>query len=679
MKKKHLVNLSIISLAPVILYTITFFWFETNDIDLIPVDNKTVLVITQEWDRFSQWHPGKSRIKYAIAKLSIKEGYSWKVYINGMHRTLSSVQMGFYPDHNTYYTLSSKIFSYTYDNTHIGLDLDTGTILWKNTSDPHNNIYENCGLHEQAIFSDEQAIYQFYRSYHGVFLGLKKLDQATGKTILEKKYPAVKFLIAMPLVTDSHIICHTQNEHGSQLLFIDKKTLKSSIINDVNRQSAQWHDSVVCQQFFATGLWPADPQADKRYKDEGIYEDVFNKGLRSRILSIPLSTKKKNILRNHYCNQKDNLPERFTICGIYKNRIITYDSHQFHAYTLPDLKSAWAFSYSKDYDNYTMTPDYGKTYQMHKLEIKNRYFPLVFYVRFKGLRQTRQLTILDLETGKSVFSSQAVNFFDIDHYDFLPNIYYDDPYFYIITPLMGFENSALLQYNPSNNTFGASFQIVLHDKKARDTIYPPDFYAKAIKDQTMYFSIRNEVYAVDLNTLEFIYGQNKNLEIKNTREAVLENLKNGLENNSIANYKELLANSGLGIFGNISQILSEGNKAATELVLENKNYIHMLNGFDETLLMSALAYGNETAAHLLLDNGIDPFHVNAYGDTALTYAVKSQIISVVKRLLEKGVDPNLKNNLGMTALNYAVQGENGEIVKLLKNGADQNTTDNKKR
>ena len=146
------------------------------------------------------------------------------------------------------------------------------------------------------------------------------------------------------------------------------------------------------------------------------------------------------------------------------------------AYSIPDFKQVWTYSFEQ-YDYFIFTKKRRNEFNL----------PI-------------QLTIIDIQTGELILSSKIVEALDKYAQLFYDIFFYQDPFYYFISPIKGYENSALLQYNPKSNTFNSSFQIILNNKKHNHVIYPTK--VNYLKDEDNMLDRWDVDYAIGVNSHE---------------------------------------------------------------------------------------------------------------------------------------------------------------------------------
>ncbi|KAI9780749.1 MAG: hypothetical protein M1839_006536 [Geoglossum umbratile] len=125
----------------------------------------------------------------------------------------------------------------------------------------------------------------------------------------------------------------------------------------------------------------------------------------------------------------------------------------------------------------------------------------------------------------------------------------------------------------------------------------------------------------------------------------------------------------------IPQKASTGKKLAPRLAV----LIGWALRYDKELA-NAASQGQTAATQVLLEKGANANSKGKYGWTALHCAAYNGCEAVVQLLLEKGADANAKSKYGWTALHWATyKGHETVVQLLLKKGANANAKDNDRR
>lgn len=110
--------------------------------------------------------------------------------------------------------------------------------------------------------------------------------------------------------------------------------------------------------------------------------------------------------------------------------------------------------------------------------------------------------------------------------------------------------------------------------------------------------------------------------------------------------------------------LDNKDKTIRKLLLENGANLNATNGFEKSVLHTAVSRGNYEMSEWLLNNGAYVDSQNKNKDTPLHNAANGNI-HLCTLLLKQGADPNCKNKDGETPLSHAGKLIHAEVVKLL--------------
>ncbi len=121
----------------------------------------------------------------------------------------------------------------------------------------------------------------------------------------------------------------------------------------------------------------------------------------------------------------------------------------------------------------------------------------------------------------------------------------------------------------------------------------------------------------------------------------------------------------------IFQIIRNDNEETITSALENID-IHIVNGRNENLLHTAIAYKPEIAS-ILIDRNVDVNHHDEKGETPLHYCAAYGYYEIALKIIRNGANINIKDKFGNNPIWVAAFNARGkyDIVKLFKmNGGD---------
>ena len=136
---------------------------------------------------------------------------------------------------------------------------------------------------------------------------------------------------------------------------------------------------------------------------------------------------------------------------------------------------------------------------------------------------------------------------------------------------------------------------------------------------------------------------------------------------------EIDAENGAGRTALIEAIENKRIETAKLLITEGADVNAKSPETGNTPLMYAAAKGYDSLISVLRFKGARTDERNNENMTALFFAVKNNRPETVKKLIECGADAAVKDNKGKTALVYAAQAGYGEIEKILKAEAADNS------
>lgn len=120
----------------------------------------------------------------------------------------------------------------------------------------------------------------------------------------------------------------------------------------------------------------------------------------------------------------------------------------------------------------------------------------------------------------------------------------------------------------------------------------------------------------------------------------------------------------------------EGSVEIAEALLDAGANVNVIDGAGKNLLSVALIrMGNRDMVRLLLERGCDPNHASPRGLTAVHNAARGSYTDILGIILEAGGKVNVQSDRGFAPLHSAACANLGNVLLLLKYGADPDPVD----